>query len=59
VAETNFIVVNGTFYCKKCSEEVLSMRFWPLSGDTTWMCSNKHLSKVSLMPQKKKKADYE
>ena len=30
-----------------------------MTGDTTWMCSNKHLSKVSLIPEKKKKADYE
>jgi hypothetical protein len=59
VAETNFIVVSGTFYCKKCSEEVSSMRFWPQSGDTTWMCSKKHLSKVCLVAPKKKKSDYE
>jgi hypothetical protein len=59
VAEANFRVVSGVFYCKKCSEQVSSMRFWPLSGDTTWMCSKKHLSKVSLIPEKKKKSDYE
>jgi len=54
----DFKIFAGKFPCKKCSEEVLSLRLWPESGDTTWMCSNKHISKVSLMPQKKKKADF-
>lgn len=59
MADKDFLVFSGIFYCKKCSEEVLSMRFWPASGDTTWMCSNKHLSKVMLVPQKRKKVKSE
>ena len=59
MAERDFRIFSGKFTCKKCDEEVASMRFWYGSGDTTWMCSKKHMSKVSLIPQKKKKADYE
>jgi len=54
----DFKIFPGKFPCKKCQEEVLSLRLWPESGDATWMCTNKHISKVSLMPQKKKKADF-
>jgi hypothetical protein len=54
----DFKIFPGKFPCKKCHEEVLSLRFWPESGDATWMCTNKHISKVNLMPQKKKKADF-
>jgi hypothetical protein len=54
----DFKIFPGKFPCKKCHEEVLSLRFWLESGDATWMCTNKHISKVNLMPQKKKKADF-
>jgi len=58
MAEKDFIVFNGKFACKKCSEPVQSMRFWPDSGDTTWMCTKKHISKVELMAKKKTKKDF-
>jgi hypothetical protein len=54
----DFKIFDGKFLCKKCHEEVLSLRLWLESGDATWMCSNKHISKVNLIPQKKKKADF-
>ena len=54
----DFKIFSGKFPCKKCQEEVVSLRLWSESGDATWMCSNKHISKVSLMPQKKKKTDF-
>lgn len=54
----DFKIFAGKFLCKKCHEEVLSLRLWPESGDATWMCSSKHISKVNLLPQKKKKADF-
>ena len=59
MAEKNFTVYPGKFPCKKCHEEVLSLRLWTASGDATWMCSSKHMSKVSLIPQKKKKRDFD
>jgi hypothetical protein len=59
MADKDFSIYNGKFLCKKCQEEVNSLRFWPESGDTTWMCTKKHISKVTLIPIKKKKADFE
>lgn len=58
MANNNYIIFNGKLTCKKCHEEVSSFRFWPESGDTTWMCSQKHVSKVELVPKKKKKSDF-
>ena len=54
----DFKIFPGKFPCKKCNEEVLSLRLWPETGDVTWMCSSKHISKMNLVPQKKKKADF-
>jgi hypothetical protein len=58
MADKEFKIFEGKFPCKKCQEEVLSLRLWVSSGDATWMCSKKHVSKVNLIPQKKKKADF-
>jgi hypothetical protein len=54
----DFSVYSGKWPCKTCHEEVLTLRLWIESGDATWMCSNKHLSKVNLMPIKKTKKDF-
>ena len=54
----DFKVFAGKFPCKKCGEEVKSLRLWIDSGDTTLMCESKHVSKVNLIPEKKKKADF-
>lgn len=51
-----FKIYPGVFPCKKCGEDVLSVRLWLDSADMTWLCSNKHLSKVALI---KTKEDYE
>ena len=59
MAEKVFKIFAGKFLCKKCQEEVLSLRFWPESGDVTWMCSKKHISNVALVPTKKKKKDFD
>jgi hypothetical protein len=58
MAEKDFKVFPGKFSCKKCEEEVLSLRLWLDSGDATWMCSKKHVSKVGLIPVKKKRKDF-
>ncbi|MEY3311894.1 MAG: hypothetical protein RL348_1237 [Bacteroidota bacterium] len=39
---------NGQFFCQKCSQVVNEARFYRSSFDLTWMCSDKHLSKVNL-----------
>lgn len=54
----DFSIYSGKWPCKTCHEVVLTLRLWPESGDATWMCSNKHLSKVNLIPTKKKKKDF-
>lgn len=51
-------IVNGIFPCHTCKEEVQSLRQYIDEKELTWMCSKKHLSKVSLNTKKKKK-DYE
>jgi hypothetical protein len=51
-----FKIFSGKFICKKCNEEVNSLRLWLDSADVTWMCSQKHISKVPLILTKK---DYE
>ena len=58
MANQDFRVFPGKFFCKKCNEEVTSLRFWLESGDTTWMCTKKHISKVELMIKKKTKKDF-
>jgi hypothetical protein len=58
MADSNFSIFSGKFLCKKCDEEVLSLRLWSETGDATWMCSAKHVSKVTLIPSKKKKKDF-
>lgn len=55
----DFTVYFGKFPCKECGEEVKSLRLWSVAGEATWMCPKKHLSKVDLVPKKKKKKDYD
>lgn len=52
-----FSTYSGTFICQKCKEEVHTIRLWHDTKDVTWQCSKKHISKVNLLPKKKK--DYE
>ena len=59
MADNKFDVIKGTFICQECKINVYSARFWKTNGEVSWMCESKHLSKVGLIPQKKKKKDYE
>lgn len=43
-----FSIYQGTFVCQECKAQVLEARFYLKSYDLTWMCSEKHLSKVNL-----------
>lgn len=54
----DFSVYPGRFPCKTCGVEVRSLRLWVETGEATWMCIDKHLSKVNLLPIKKKKSDF-
>lgn len=46
----------GKFECQKCKESVSTLRLWLDTASVTWMCSQKHISKVQLILTKK---DYE
>jgi hypothetical protein len=50
-------VYPGKFICQKCEEEVKTVRSYPDLKEVTWMCSKKHLSKVSFA--RKSKKDYQ
>jgi hypothetical protein len=52
----NFIVFKGKFICHECKEEVFSLRLWKDTANITWICSQKHISRVPLIKTKK---DYE
>jgi len=56
MAEPKFKVFNGEFPCHTCKEVVISLRLWLETTDLTWMCSQKHVSKVTLIKTRK---DYE
>lgn len=53
----NFTVYSGKFICHTCKSEVLTLRLYAETKEATWMCKDKHLSKVSFKTKRKK--DYE
>lgn len=55
---SKYTVYHGKFPCHTCGEEVTSLRSYPETKELTWMCSQKHMSIVSLETKRTKK-DYE
>lgn len=55
---SRYTVYQGKFACHQCKMPVNSLRSYPEDKLLTWMCKDKHLSRVSLNT-KKKRADYE
>lgn len=55
---SKYTVYPGEFNCQVCGVKVKSLRLYPQLKELTWMCYEKHLSKVSL-ETKKSKRDYE
>jgi hypothetical protein len=53
----SYTVYKGKFLCQTCKLEVNTLRMYAETKEVTWMCKDKHLSKVSFA--RKKKADYE
>lgn len=47
-------VYPGKFPCHTCKEVVKTIRSYPEIKEVTWMCSNKHLSRVSFIKKTKK-----
>jgi hypothetical protein len=58
MVEKNFSTYEGKWFCKTCQEIVKILRLYTETGDATWMCSQKHISKVNLIPNKKTKKDF-
>lgn len=54
---SNYTNYPGKWICHTCKEEVSNLRLYAERLEATWMCKDKHLSKVSFA--KKKKRDYE
>ena len=53
-----YTIYQGHFVCHTCKKDVHSLRHYVAAKELTWLCSDKHLSKVSLETKKKKK-DYD
>lgn len=53
-----YTVYMGSFICHVCKAEVKSLRNYYINKELTWMCPEKHISKVDLNT-KKSKRDYE
>jgi hypothetical protein len=53
----SFTVYQGTFLCHTCKAEVKTLRLYAETKEMTWMCKEKHLSKVSL--GRRKKSDFD
>ena len=49
-----YTVYSGKFICHICKTEVLTLRLYPDTKEITWMCKDRHMSKVGLGKKKKK-----
>ena len=47
-----FSVYKGIFLCQKCNKKVIEARMYHETLDFTWMCEEKHLSKVNLQSRR-------
>ncbi|CAB4164214.1 hypothetical protein UFOVP828_6 [uncultured Caudovirales phage] len=54
---SNYTLYNGKFVCHTCKAIVSTLRSYAETKELTWMCKEKHLSKVTLVHKRKK--DYE
>jgi cell division inhibitor SulA len=43
-----YLEIPGSFNCHTCKLIVKNLRFYRSSLDITWLCENRHLSKVNL-----------
>jgi hypothetical protein len=48
----SYTVYHGTFICHECKVEVTSLRLYAETKEMTWMCKDKHLSRVKFGKQK-------
>jgi len=55
----SFTVYYGKFICHECKAEVKTLRLYAETKEMTWMCKDKHLSRVKFGKQKWKGNDRE
>ena len=55
----SYTVYHGKFVCHECKCDVTSLRLYSETKEATWMCKDKHLSKVKFGKQKYKGNDRE
>lgn len=55
---SKYTVYNGKFLCHTCKEPVTSLRSYPETKELTWMCKQKHMTRIDLNTKRSKK-DYE
>jgi hypothetical protein len=53
----SYTIYEGKFNCQVCKVEVRTLRLYAEIKEATWMCKEKHLSKVYF--GKRKKSDFE
>ena len=53
----NYTIYNGKWICHTCHIEVKTLRLYAETKTATWMCPEKHISKVNFSTKRKK--DYE
>jgi hypothetical protein len=53
----SYTIYPGHFLCHECKQEVKTLRLYAETQEATWMCKDRHISKVSFA--NKKKSDYE
>ena len=53
----SYTIYSGQFLCHECKQEVKTLRLYAETQEATWMCKDRHVSKVSFA--NKKKSDYE
>ena len=58
MSNQDFMSFTGEFICKTCKAVCSSARFWYATSEVSWICSAKHISKVGLKAEKKKKKDF-
>jgi hypothetical protein len=49
-----YTVYPGKWVCHTCKVDVPTLRLYPETLEATWMCKDKHLTRVSFAKRKKK-----
>lgn len=50
-----YSVYVGDFRCHTCKAEVKTLRSYPATKELTWMCPERHVSRIDLNTKKTKK----